>query len=95
MGPTIYANEGPFFYVYYRMEEGQWAIVAVHPAGEKRPVISAPHTVTPAVDELGAFQKVNTWLQKSNAALAKQGESSSTTVGSGAFPARGSGSASI
>ena len=82
MEQARYASEGPFFYVYYKMEKGQWVIVAVHPAGEKRPTISAPHTVTPAVDELGAFQKVNTWLQKSNVALAKQDVSSSTTGGS-------------
>lgn len=68
MKPT-YPSGDNWYYVYYKMEEGQWTIVAVHRTGETRPTISAPYTVTQAVDELGAFQKVNRWLQKSNAAL--------------------------
>jgi hypothetical protein len=72
MEPEVYPSEGgPFFYVYYKMEEGQWVIVAVHPEGERRPHPYTPRTVVEAVDELGAFQKVNTWLQKANAVLSK------------------------
>lgn len=83
MEPARYPNEGgPFFYVYYTKQEGRWTIVAVHPEGEQRPTPFTARTVTSAVDELGAFQKVNTWLQKSNAALAEQDVSLSTTVGS-------------
>ena len=84
MQPTrVYPDgAGPFFYVYYTKQEGRWTIVAVHPEGEKRPHPFTPRTIVEAVDELGAFQKVNTWLQKSNAALAEQDVSSSTTVGS-------------
>jgi hypothetical protein len=73
MEPAVYPSEsGPFFYVYYTKQEGRWTIVAVHPEGEKRPAVYTSRSVIAAVDELGAFQKVNTWLQKSNAELAKQ-----------------------
>ena len=83
MEPARYPNGGePFFYVYYTKQEGRWTIVAVHPEGEKRPPVYTSRSIIPAVDELGAFQKVNTWLQKSNAALAEQEVSLSTTVGS-------------
>ena len=84
MEPTrVYPDgAGPFFYVYYTKQEGRWTIVAVHPEGDKRPYPYTARTITQAVDELGAFQKVNTWLQKSNAALVEQDVSSSTTVGS-------------
>jgi hypothetical protein len=83
MEPARYPNEGePFFYVYYTKQEGRWTIVAVHPEGEKRPTPFTTRTITQAVDELGAFQKVNKWLQKSNAALAEQEVSLYTTAGS-------------
>ena len=83
MEPAVYPSEsGPFFYVYYKMEKGRWTIVAVHPEGDKRPYPYTARTITAAVDELGAFQKVNRWLQKSNAALAEQEVSLSTTGGS-------------
>ena len=73
MQPARYPSEsGPFFYVYYTKQEGRWTIVAVHPEGEERPAVYTSRSVIAAVDELGAFQKVNTWLQKSNAELAKQ-----------------------
>ena len=61
-----------WYYVYYKMEKGQWVIEAVHPEGDKRPHPYTPRTVIEAVDELGAFHKVNTCLQKSNAKLAQQ-----------------------
>lgn len=70
MQPARYPDgAGPFFYVYYTMEKGRWVVVAVHPEGEKRPYPYTARSIIPAVDELGAFQKVNTLLQKSNAAL--------------------------
>lgn len=73
MQPARYPSESEsYFYVYYTKREGQWAIEAVHPEGEKRPAVYTSRSVIAAVDELGAFQKVNTWLQKSNAELAKQ-----------------------
>lgn len=73
MQPARYPSESePFFYVYFTKREGQWVIEAVHPEGEKRPAVYTSRSVIAAVDELGAFQKVNTWLQKSNAELAKQ-----------------------
>jgi hypothetical protein len=83
MQPARYHSEyATFFYVYYKMEKGQWVVVAVHPEGERRPHPFTPRTIIEAVDELGAFQKVNTWLQKSNAALAEQDVSLYTTGGS-------------
>jgi hypothetical protein len=83
MQPARYPSENePYFYVYFTKQEGRWTIVAVHPEGEKRPPVYTSRSIIPAVDELGAFQKVNTWLQKSNAALAEQDVSLSTTVGS-------------
>jgi len=87
MEPEVYPSEsGPFFYVYYTKQEGRWVIVAVHPEKEQRPyprtVVYTARSIIAAVDELGAFQKVNTWLQKSNAALAEQDVSLSTNDGS-------------
>jgi len=83
MEPEVYPSEsGPFFYVYYTKQEGRWVIVAVHPEREQRPYPYTARSIIAAVDELGAFQKVNTWLQKSNAALAEQDVSLSTTGGS-------------
>ena len=70
MEPT-YPSGDNWYYVYYKMEEGQWIIVAVHPEGQTRPAPYTTRTVVEAVDELGAFQKVNTWLQKANAVLSK------------------------
>lgn len=61
-----------WYYVYYKMEKGQWVIEAVIPEGDRRPHPYTPRTVIEAVDELGAFHKVNTCLQKSNITLAKQ-----------------------
>ena len=71
-----------FFYVYYTKQEGRWVIVAVHPEGQTGPAPYTARTVIAAVDELGAFQKVSKWLQKSNAALAEQDVSLYTTGGS-------------
>jgi len=84
MEPEVYPSYAKFFYVYYKMEKGQWVIVAVHPhrEWETRPAPYTPRTVIEAVDELGAFQKVSKWLQKSNAALAEQDVSLYTTGGS-------------
>ena len=83
MDPTTYDSSYlKFFYVYYKMEKGRWVIVAVHPEGERRPHPFTPRTIIEAVDELGAFQKVSKWLQKSNAALAEQDVSLYTTDGS-------------
>jgi hypothetical protein len=70
MEPT-YPSGDNWYYVYYKKEKDRWVIVAVLPEGDRRPHPFTPRTVTKAVDELGAFQKVNTWLQKSNAALSK------------------------
>lgn len=80
--------------VYYTKQEGQWTVVAVYQyqAREKGPYTG--HTIVKAVDELGAFQKVNKCLQEANAALAEMDVSLSTTVSSGAFSPMGSGSAS-
>jgi hypothetical protein len=72
MSTLANAFKNKWYYVYYKMENGQWVIEAVHPEGEKRPPVYTSRSIIPAVDELGAFQKVNTWLQKSNAALAEQ-----------------------
>ena len=83
MEPAQYPNGNEsYFYVYFTKQEGRWTIVAVHPEGEQRPAVYTSRSIIAAVDELGAFQKVNTWLQKSNAALAEQDVSLSTTVGS-------------
>ena len=61
-----------WYYVYYKMEKGQWVIEAVHPEGDKKPHPYTARTIIEAVDELGAFHKVNTCLQKSNAKLTQQ-----------------------
>lgn len=83
-----------WWFVYYTKQEGRWVIVAVrrYGLGEEGPYTG--HTIVEAVDELGAFQKVNKCLQKTNAALAEMDVSLSTTVSSGAFSPMGSGSAS-
>lgn len=79
MEPARYpTHSGEYFYVYYTKEKGRWVIVAVHPEEEQRVGPFTLRTLTKAVDELGAFQRVNIWLQKSNA-LAEQGVSLSTT----------------
>jgi hypothetical protein len=72
MEPEVYPSYAEFFYVYYKMEKGRWVIVAVHPEREQRPYPYTARSIVEAVDELGAFQKVSKWLQKSNAALTEQ-----------------------
>jgi hypothetical protein len=83
-----------WWFVYYTKQEGRWTIVAVHPEGQKGPAPYTARSIIAAVDELGAFQKVNKCLQEVNAALAEMDVSLSTTVSSGAFSPMGSGSAS-
>jgi hypothetical protein len=80
MKPVQYPTpDGKYlFYVYYTKQEGRWTIVAVHPEGQKGPAPYTARSIIAAVDELGAFQEVNKWLQKSNAVDV----SLSTTVGS-------------
>lgn len=68
MKPTYPSGDDRYF-VYYTMEENRWVIVAVHRLGEARLTIPTPRVVVKAVDELGAFQEVNTWLQKLNVTL--------------------------
>jgi hypothetical protein len=90
----IFRDGEHYWRVYYTKQEGQWAVVAVYQyqALEKGPFTLC--SIVKAVDELGAFQKVNKCLQEANAALAEMDVSLSTTVGSGAFSLTGSGSAS-
>lgn len=82
-GIPRYPDKDNYFYVYYRLEGDQWIIVAVHPTTEGRPDIEGLSVVVTATDELGAYQKVSKWLEKSNGELANKARSSSTTAGSG------------
>lgn len=78
-----YPDKDNYFYVYYRLEEDRWVIVAVHPSTESRLNIEGRIVVVTATDELGAYQKVSKWLEKSNAELANRARSSSTSADSG------------
>lgn len=94
MRAARYPDGGIYFHVYYRLEEGQWIITAVRRAGESYESNPDRRVTVSAVDELGAFQKVSKWLERSNAEMANMARSSSTSVGSGVVIQTGGWSAS-